>query len=272
MSRVRAFAAAAVMSVLGLPAAAQQALDFEFVGADVRNFVSLALGVVPDYTGSDDYVIGVAPSFKWHFDGTERYARLLATEFSANIVNSRTWTFGPLMNYRFGRDDVEDAAVDRLREIDSGFELGAFAGWTWIAGADPRQRFNATLQYLHDVSGDHDGYLITAATRYWHPVSRPLTLTLGASTTYGSGNYMRTFFGIDADNSARSGLPVFGAESGIRDVRISPGLVYSFSPSWHLGAGFIYSRLIGDAEDSPVVATRGSANQFFAGAGIVYAW
>ena len=49
-------------------------------------------------------------------------------------------------------------------------------------------------------------------------------------------------------------------------------MIFSLSPNWHLAGGLIYSRLVGDAADSPVTDDRGSANQFFAGLGIAYAW
>ena len=49
-------------------------------------------------------------------------------------------------------------------------------------------------------------------------------------------------------------------------------VIVSLSQNWHLAGGVIYSRLVGDAADSPVVKDRGSENQFFAGAGVVYAW
>ncbi|MDG4551498.1 MAG: MipA/OmpV family protein [Candidatus Contendobacter sp.] len=44
------------------------------------------------------------------------------------------------------------------------------------------------------------------------------------------------------------------------------------SPQWHLGAGVMYSRLVGDAADSPIIAERGSKNQSIYGVGALYAW
>jgi outer membrane protein len=129
-----------------------------------------------------------------------------------------------------------------------------------------------SLQFQHDVGGTHEGFLITPSMRYWHPVTRALTVSLGGSFTYGSGDYMSTYFDVTAADATRSGLTQFSADSGIRDVRIAPMLVYSLSQSWHVAGGFIYSRLLGDAADSPIVDDRGDENQFFAGLGIVYAW
>lgn len=250
----------------------QQALDFALEVPGVRNFAGFGIGAVPDYLGSDDYTIGIAPIAKIQFGETERYIRLLATELSLNVINSRQWSFGPVLNYRPERDDVDDAAVDRMESIDSALEAGLFGGWTWISALDPRQRFNASIQFLNDISDTHDGYTITAAARYWHPVSRAWTLSLGISSTYASEDYTSTYFGVNAADSARSGLRLFSADSGMRDLRIAPTVIFSLSPYWHLGAGVIYSRLLDDAADSPIVDDRGSADQFFAGIGIVYAW
>jgi len=48
--------------------------------------------------------------------------------------------------------------------------------------------------------------------------------------------------------------------------------IFSFSENWHLSGGVVYTRLLGDAADSPVVDDRGSKDQIFAGLGIAYAW
>ncbi len=94
----------------------------------------------------------------------------------------------------------------------------------------------------------------------------------GATVTYGSDSYTQTYFGVDASDSAASGLPVFGAKAGIRDFAISSKLVRSFSPKWHLVGGVVYSRLQEDAADSPVVDIRGSQDRLVAGLGLIYAW
>jgi len=275
MRRADLFRAAAVAAMLGAfcrPAAAQQTLDLGIETPEIHNFIGAGVGVVPDYMGYNDYTVGVAPVGRLQLGNSDRYLRLVATDLQANLINSPTFNFGPAFNYRLARKDVDDPVVDRLREIDGAFEVGAFAGFNWTGTPDPRQRFSVAIEFLHDVSGKHDGYIVTPSARYWHPVSRAVTLTLGASATYGSSSYMQTYFGIDPDNSARSGLPVFNASNGFRDVRISPGVIFSLSPQLHLAAGAIYSRLVEDASNSPVTSIRGSSDQLFAGAGVMYTW
>ncbi len=267
-----ALATAAICMALGQAARAQQAGGIVLELPEVRNYVAVSVGAIPDYMGSDDYTVGIAPAGLIKFGSTERFARLIATELSVNVLDSRSWNVGPVINYRFGRDDVDDTVVDRLRDVDGTVEVGIFGGWTWVSDEDLRHRFTTSVQFVHDVASEHEGYLASVSARYFKPVTRPLTLSIGAAVTYGSSDYMETYFGVDSNNAARSGLSQFDADAGLRDVRIPIMAIYSLSPKWHIAGGMIYQRLVGDASDSPIVEDRGSANQFYAGMGVAYAW
>jgi MipA family protein len=241
---------------------------------DIRNYVGIAAGVVPDYPGSNDYTAGIAPTALFYFSrDSEYHVRLLVTQLSLNVINNKNINAGPTVMYRFGRDDdVDDRAVKRMKEIDGGFEAGAFVTWKIISDSDPRQRLNVSLDFLQDVTGDHDGYTITPSVRYFQPLGRAFTLSVGASTTYGSDGYMSTFFSVSPSDAAVTGLNTFNAGNGFRDARVSLMGIFSFSPSWHLGLGAIYSRMLNEAADSPVTDDRGSKNQLFLGLGLAYAW
>jgi outer membrane protein len=266
-----AIAAVLVLFSAGQPAVAQTTGSaIEVPG--VRNFVAAAVGMVPDYLGSNDYTIGAAPAGVIKFGDSDRYVRLIVTDINVNLIDSKTWSFGPALNYRIGRSDVDDNAVDRMRDIDGTVEVGAFGGWTWIGSDDLRHRFSIGTEFLYDVGGEHEGYLISGSVRYFKPVARPLTLTIGAALTYGSGEYMDTYFGVDSGNVGGSGLSAFNADSGLRDIRVPLMAIFSFNENWHVSGGVVYSRLLGDAADSPVVDDRGSKDQLFAGLGIAYSW
>jgi outer membrane protein len=255
------------------PSSAQTAGGLAIEVPDINNFVGGGIGIVPDYVGSDDFTVGIAPMARFQIGGGERYAKLTISELTVNVLDNKTWSLGPLLNYRMGRDDdVDDSVVKRMREIDDSLEVGVFGGWTWISDQDPRNRFGATLAAKQDVSDGHDGYLFDASVRYFHPISRSFVLSLGGSTTYGSSDYMDTYFGVDARDASVTGLSRFSASDGFRDVRFSLMGIQSLSMNWHLAGGIVYSKLLGDASDSPVVDDRGDANQFFIGFGAVYAW
>ncbi len=82
---------------------------------------------------------------------------------------------------------------------------------------------------------------------------------------------MSSYFGIDAGDAARSGLDQFNADEGFKDVSLRR--LADLCASSSTGARrrlASYTRLIGDAEDSPVVDDRGDENQLFAGLLINY--
>ena len=60
---------------------------------------------------------------------------------------------GPAGNYRFGRDNVDDPVVDKMGTIDNTVELGVVGGVEFIDNANPRKRFIALAEFLHDVAG-----------------------------------------------------------------------------------------------------------------------
>ena len=122
------------------------------------------------------------------------------------------------------------------------------------------------------MTGSHNGWTAGVSGYVMRPVARAVTLAGGAAATYGSGNYMDTYFGVTPEDSLASGLPVYRAGAGARDVRGWIVGTLHLSPRWHVGAGFLYARLLGDAADSPIVDERGNANQWIYGAGALYSW
>jgi len=238
---------------------------------NMPNVVALGVGMAPDYLGSDDYTAVVGPSGRIGVGGM-RYVELVATQLSVNLIDHRFMRAGPMVNYRFGRDGVSDDAVDLMAKIDDTFEAGAFFGVESVNAVNPRIRLRAGVEFLIDAGGEHDSFTTTISARYWHPLSLAFDFGIGAGVTYGGGGFMERYFGVSATDSARSGLPMFDASSGVRDLQISPVLVLHLSEKWHLGAGIQYRRLLDSAADSPIVEQRGSRDQFIGGVAVAYSW
>ena len=250
-----------------------QAQDLPFGIDNVPNIVGIGGGMFPDYLGSDDYMGGAAPFFKYTPEKTEYYVMLVATQLYVNVANNPSFRFGPTVNYRFGRnDDVEDKVVKKMEEIEGAFEAGAFVGYEWKDSQNPLHRWGVTLEFLADVSGEYKGYIASASARYWYPVHKMVDLGLVVGISTADTNYMDTYFGVSEKDSDRTELPVFKADNGIRDVRVIPSVVVHFSPQWHMGIGVRYSRLLNDAEASPIVDDRGDPNQWIYGLALAYAW
>lgn len=73
------------------------------------------------------------------------------------------------------------------------------------------------------------------------------------SATWANGGYMKAYFGVDAEQSAASGLDMYSTDSGLRDISLSIIVNYRFNNRWSLALGFSHEWLQGDARDSPVV-------------------
>jgi outer membrane protein len=239
------------------------------VQAQLKTFsLGAGLGVVPDYEGSDDYKAVPVPfaNAVWN---SGRSLELRGLKLKANLARSdwgfgrETWRFGPVANYRFGRDNVDDNKVDKLQNVDASFELGGFVD----VGLD---NWSFKVEALQDVADGHEGFLLKLKGGYKYPIDQSWILALGVFTTYADGSYMNSYFSIDNRDAARSGLKKFNADSGFKDVGFEVGASYMFAENWSVRALGRYARLVGDAADSPVTDDQGSENQFLAGAVIIY--
>ncbi len=244
------------------------------IAAKAGGFIGLGAGYGPDYEGSDDYEAMPALFGRYNWasgrfidlsgtSGSERAARL-----RANLIPeswSGTWTAGPLLQYRLERSDSDDDKVDDMQDVDAATEAGAFVGFKL-------DRWAATLSFAGDVSDEYNGYLVYLKGGYDLPVNDDLKLTLGAHLTYADSDYMETYFGVNAKDARRSGLPRYSADSGLKDWGLSVTGRYSFTDTWGMLASVGYTRLMNDAEDSPLVDDRGDDNQVKGALAVTYSF
>jgi len=235
------------------------------------NLVAIGVGAYPDYLGSKDYRVGAIPLARYQFWG-KREITLIGNTLTVNLLEGSGWRLGPSGMLRFGRSNVKDDVVNRVHEIDPSIDLGLFGGYTWVDPDEPRKRVGATVWALGDVTDSHGGWTSGGNVFGAYPVLPALTLVGGAATTYGSGSYMTTYFGVTPADAQASGLPAYQSDAGIRDVRGWLVALVHLSPRWALGAGVLYSWLANEAARSPIVSERGSRNQWIYGIGGMYFW
>jgi len=251
-------------------AGAVMARDFEFgslldiesvyeqdkVGTQIRPpmYLGVAVELMPDYEGSEDYDAIVYPVLRLDSQAGQ-YIEYRGHSFWLNAVPSRKFRAGPVLLYHFGRESVENDRVDALRDVEEALELGGFVGMR----VDP---WDVSFEIAKDVTDGHEGLSATLKGGYIQPINDRTTILLDALITYADDDYMESLFSIDLDNAARSGLRVYDAEGGIKDVGFGFAVSHTPFDRWHVMGFFGYSRLVGDAKDSPVVDDEGSADQF----------
>jgi len=264
--------AAILIAALGTVGAGVQAEDLVIpVELPEPNFLGLGVGAYPDYVGSSDSKVGVAPIGRLSLGGS-RFVRLMVNEVRLNLLEHPNWQLGPVGLWRFGREDVDNPVVDRVHHIDDSFDIGLFGGYNWRDPDEIRRMGGVGTWALGDASGVYNGWTAGLNAYATQPVAKMVTLAGGAAFTYGSANYMDAYFGVTPRDSLASGLPIYVPGSGVRDVRGWAVALLHLSPQWQLGAGVMYSRLAGDAADSPIVSVEGSKNQWVYGVGALFAW
>ena len=224
---------------------------------------------IPDYPGSDDYKVAPAPVLRVQKD--HLYLETDGPGIRANIVPHGRFEFGPVLSYGGGRDDVEDSAVDRLPDADDEFSLGAFAAYQLPGILDQRDSLRLEVEAVEAVSGDN-GLVAKAGIEYGRQATERLSFGIGVSTSYVDGDYADTYFSISSAGAAASGLSVYDAGSGFRDVTLSVSGRFTVTRSIGIGAVAGISRLLGDAADSPVVEDRGDDTPLFGGAFVTYSF
>lgn len=268
-----ALLAALLMAVVALAATSVRAQEaVPIITPTMPNYVGFGLGVTPDYIGADDYFFGGLPLARYQFGDSSRYASLVGTFVDLNLINHPIIRFGPTGQLRFGRSNVSNRAVRQLPSISKTVEAGVFGGLEFVAPDNPRKRLRLDLRFQQDLAGEHDGWLASGSVQGWHPIEGVAEVGLALGTTYGSGDYMSTYFGVRGRDSAQSGLSTYDADAGFRDVRLTLGALVPVTEHWLIGAGVMFMRLVGNAADSPIVDDAGSPNQISGGLGIAYVW
>lgn len=275
-NRIKESTMAILLAASAALAPCAQANAADLLDLDLENVptvLGVAVGTFPDYRGSDDYTFGVAPMFRYTFNGQERYIQLLANELTINILDNDMVRFGPLANYHFGRtDDVDDPYVSKMKEIDDTVELGAFADIVWTLSKDRRHRFIVGAKLYQDVGNESDGFRANVGARYWLPVAKPFDFNASIGAIYQNNDYANHYFGVNADNVGTSGLPFFVADGGVNEYYMVLGGIFYLNKNWLVSAGVRGSVLSGDPADSPIVDQRGDSTQWIGGIGVGYAF
>jgi len=229
-----------------------------------EHIIGLGAGMAPDYEGSEDYQGVPLLMLKGSYDSGRSF-NLTGNNLRVNVVPSKTYSFGPLLNYRMGRDDVDNDRVDSMKDIDGAFELGLFGGIdidNWLLGAE----------FLADVSDEHDGMLGSVSAGYRWKAMPALTITPRVFTTYADNDYMDTYFGVNSGNRGGSGFSDYNADSGFKNVGVNMSVDYNPWQQWGITGLLSYSALLDDAKDSPVVDDEGDDKQLYFGLMGTYRW
>lgn len=246
---------------------------------DTRRERQIMVGVftayAPAYMGADEYQLVAGPNIQVRYD---RAFLSVQDGLGYDVIRSNGWRAGPTISLRQPRRQNGNSplriAGDRTDDLQG---LGTIKASADVGGyvAFERGPFAAKLDVRHATNTDL-GLIATLSARYTAMVpmsSRPgppAIFSIGPRVSFADDNYNQAYFGITAEQSARSGLREYRAKGGLLSAGIGASAIVPLTDrmSGMVLAGF--DRLTDDAARSPLVEDVGSRNQATVGLGLVY--
>lgn len=215
----------------------------------------LGAGIVPRYDGSDEQRVTPVPFLD------AQYGRFFARSgegLGLKLLQTPQFTAGVGLNWMKGydRDDVPDG-IGKLSDA-----LGAriFVS-THFSGAV------VTLSATQAVTKSERGLLANARLSYPYDITDRFKVVPGVAINWANAKYMKSYFGIDSEQAARSGLSKYHPSAGFKDASLRVGFNYELSKNWNITGAVGVSRLLGDAADSPLVKRK---TQVIGALGVTY--
>ena len=237
----------ATMALTGLFVATAATAQTSPAPEERSNF-TLGVGVVhaPEYEGSDRNKARGLPLINY------RSGRLFVGTLGGigyNVSNLPNLAFGPVLSYRFGRDESDSVRLQGLGDIDGGADLGGFVRWNL-------QPFSLHATLKHGLGGDASGTQLRLGAGYAMTLTKSDRLVFDTSMEWADTDVMQGHYGVTAQQSARSGLPQYSASSGLRRYGVGALWTHAFTPQWSSSVGLGVYRLAGDAVNSPITVKR----------------
>jgi outer membrane scaffolding protein for murein synthesis (MipA/OmpV family) len=177
-----------------------------------------------------------------------------------NLLHGKNYRAGVAVGYDLGRDQHDDPRLKGLGNIDPAPEGKLFAEYFLLPVV-----ISVTL---HQAVGGHDGLLGDIGAYIPLPFfDQTLIVFTGPTLTVANGEYMRSYFGVSAQQAAATAFPRYSPHGGFKSTGWGVTAVYRLTDNWLIESDLAFERLLADAADSPIVQTR---SQFSLGLNLGY--
>ncbi|MDW9377926.1 MipA/OmpV family protein [Sinorhizobium meliloti] len=149
------------------------------------------------------------------------------------------------VGYEGGRDEDDADRLDGLGDIDFAATVGAKVSYDWN-GLELYAAVDQTIDGSESLIG-------TFGAEYQAPVTERLVLGASIEAVVANDKHMEAYFGVNAAQSARSGLPQYEAKAGLKRVNVAASATYLLDENWLIRGEAGVGVLTGDAADSPIV-------------------
>lgn len=207
----------------------------------------------PRYDGSDRYHAVAGPSIDIRY--RDRFFLSTGEGIGMNVLTGPNWRVGFGAAYDLGRRAADDLGhlngMGNINPAPSLRLLGEYAiskSFPLVFRADLRRNFGGDNGWIGDVGA----YLPMPGS------SEKFSWFAGPTMTIADSRYMNSWFGVNAQQSARSGYRRYDASAGIRSVGFGVSASLTLNKRWILTADGAFQQLVGAAAHSPITQTRAS--------------
>lgn len=257
--------------------------SFQAVSAQEGNTALVPLPSVDDFTRGDDgwaFGLGLAVEYEAAYEGSDEYdfeidpAGAVQWRSGDNIfywagealgwrgIRSDTWFIDAAVGFDEGREE-SDSDEGRLEGLGDEEEDAEFV-------LQVRRAFDADWRYWLDgriVTGDSGTLGLVGVGRRFGEQLDGSGHEIAIALVFHDSDYANKDFGIDASQSAGSGLNQVDLSSGFRSVGFNYNYRKNINDNWQFFGEVVYERYSSDIEDSPIARNNYEAE---VGVGFIY--
>lgn len=234
--------------------------------------VGVAPVVGPAWQGSRDMALSIFPDLRINY-GDTLFASV-PEGIGWNAINHEGWKAGPIVKVRFGRDEDgrgspfvvtgSSNALVGLGDISATAEAGGFVEKRF----GPRRQWRGRLEVRRGFGG-HEGVVGDASLSYQLRSGRTI-INVGPRVSLATKDFTQTYFGIDSEQSLRSGLAPYQPKGGLVSYGVGGTVIRPLDQRSAVTVFTGLERLGSVAANSPLVRERGQETQFSIGVGYGY--
>ena len=245
-----------------VPGALLALLSTSTLAAEPPQGTSLTVGggvaVAPRYSGSDENRVSTALVLDYSMRNGFFASSTRGLGYGNTLGN---FDYSAALSYRTGRKDhnVDSDAMsdgsDHLRGMGNvkGSALGVVGlGYKLTNWLSAQLQAEVPLSERDNGAALHFGLV----SPLYHSPKNSVTMALTSS--WGTNDYMQTYYGVSNAQSAASGFKQYDAGSGIYAYSLNLDWTYNFTERWSVVADAGYTQLAGDARNSPIVQRKAS--------------
>jgi outer membrane scaffolding protein for murein synthesis (MipA/OmpV family) len=207
----------------------------------------------PRYDGSDRYHALAGPTVDIRY--RDRFFLSTGEGIGMNVLTGPNWRIGLAAGYDLGRRAADDlghlSGMGNINPAPSLRLIGQYAiskSFPLVLTADVRRNFGGDNGWI----GDLGAYMPMPGS------SETFAWFAGPTMTIADSRYMNSWFGVDAQQAARSGYRQYDASAGIRSVGFGVSANLTLKKHWIVSADGAFQQLVGAAAHSPITQSRAS--------------